>query len=118
MGLTEARKGSDTMATIKEMGSTDKYGPCEVCKSKSGLSYMLVYHRFNEPGERHVFGCFKCLLEIAERNNINFWPCQQLLGGTGEAIYASIDGMCTHPECHPNNAPTLRGMKQKHPEGA
>jgi len=29
------------------------------------------------------------------------WPCQQLLGGTGAAIYSNVDGMCTHPECKP-----------------
>jgi len=40
----------------------------------------------------------------AERNNLDSWPCQHLLGGAGAAIYASTDGMCNHPDCHPNNA--------------
>lgn len=31
------------------------------------------------------------------------WPCQHLHGGTGAAIYSSIDGRCQHPECHPSN---------------
>ena len=31
------------------------------------------------------------------------WPCQQLLGGTGAAIYSNTDGMCKHPLCHPKN---------------
>jgi len=89
---------------IKEMGSADKYGPCEKCKTDKGLIYFLRYKRFSEPGERTVFGCFKCLVDLAERNNLDSWPCQQLLGGAGAAIYASTDGMCNHPDCHPNNA--------------
>lgn len=31
------------------------------------------------------------------------WPCQNLHGGTGSAIYDNVDGLCTHPECHPRN---------------
>ena len=31
------------------------------------------------------------------------WPCQALLGGAGFAIRENVDGMCTHPECHPAN---------------
>ena len=34
---------------------------------------------------------------------LNGWPCQDLHGGTGSAIYNNIDGMCQHPECHPHN---------------
>jgi len=45
---------------------------------------------------------------LAERlglyNEPDDWPCQQLMGGTGAAIYSNIDGMCRHPECHPYNA--------------
>lgn len=37
------------------------------------------------------------------------WPCQQLHGGTGEAIYSSIDGLCTHLECHPSNDDRVEG---------
>lgn len=87
---------------IKEVGIVDKYGPCEVCGTDKGLVYYLRYHKFNEVGERTVFGCFKCLLQVAEKNNLDSWPCQQLLGGTGEAIYSNVDGMCRHAECHPN----------------
>lgn len=36
-------------------------------------------------------------------DGLNEWPCQQLLGGTGASIYENVDGMCTHPECHPKN---------------
>lgn len=32
---------------------------------------------------------------------IKKYPCQNLLGGTGEAIYHNVDGMCDHPECNP-----------------
>ncbi|MBA7559120.1 hypothetical protein ES708_00733 [subsurface metagenome] len=38
-----------------------------------------------------------------KNDELGEWPCQQLLGGTGAAIYSSIDGMCKHPECHPRN---------------
>ena len=31
------------------------------------------------------------------------WPCQQLFGGVGEALYSNADGMCKHDECHPRN---------------
>ncbi len=31
------------------------------------------------------------------------WPCQDLHGGGGSAIYDNIDGRCKHPECHPRN---------------
>ena len=31
------------------------------------------------------------------------WPCQQLLGGAGFAIYENVKGLCTHAECHPKN---------------
>ncbi len=41
------------------------------------------------------------------------WPCQQLLGGTGAAIYMSTNGMCQHPECHPRNDETLREETEK-----
>lgn len=33
----------------------------------------------------------------------NKYPCQQLLGGTGDSIYMNIDGLCDHPECNPEN---------------
>jgi hypothetical protein len=36
-------------------------------------------------------------------DEISEWPCQQLCGGTGEAIYHNVDGKCKHPECHPKN---------------
>lgn len=29
------------------------------------------------------------------------YPCQQLLGGSGAAIYSNTDGLCKHPECNP-----------------
>lgn len=29
------------------------------------------------------------------------YPCQQLLGGTGSAIYENVNGLCSHPECKP-----------------
>ncbi len=32
---------------------------------------------------------------------IKKYPCQNLLGGTGEAIYHNEDGFCDHPECNP-----------------
>ena len=31
------------------------------------------------------------------------WPCQQLLGGVGEALYSNANDMCKHDECHPKN---------------
>lgn len=30
---------------------------------------------------------------------MNKYPCQQLLGGRGSAIYMNEDGLCDHPEC-------------------
>ena len=41
------------------------------------------------------------------------WPCQQLLGGTGAAIYSNVDGMCKHPECHPRNDESHHPLKKK-----
>lgn len=35
--------------------------------------------------------------------DLDEYPCQQLLGGTGSAIYMNTDGMCSHPECNPAN---------------
>ena len=29
------------------------------------------------------------------------YPCQQLYGGTGAAIYENVEGLCSHPECKP-----------------
>lgn len=31
------------------------------------------------------------------------WPCQNLHGGRGTAIYDSVDGLCKHEECNPIN---------------
>jgi len=31
------------------------------------------------------------------------YPCQQLMGGAGPAIYSNTDGLCSHPECNPEN---------------
>ena len=33
------------------------------------------------------------------------WTCQDLMGGGGAAINDNVDGLCTHPECHPRNGP-------------
>lgn len=35
--------------------------------------------------------------------DLDDWPCQDLYGGKGAAIYNSINGKCKHPECHPAN---------------
>lgn len=38
--------------------------------------------------------------------DLDCWPCQDLMGGRGAAIYANENGMCRHPECHPRNRET------------
>lgn len=38
-----------------------------------------------------------------ELEELHEWPCQDLHGGRGAAIYNNIGGMCKHPECHPKN---------------
>ena len=42
---------------------------------------------------------------------IGKYPCQSLLGGTGEAIYHNVDGMCDHPECNPLNDDRVSSVK-------
>lgn len=37
----------------------------------------------------------------AETDESERWPCQQLLGGTGSAMYMNDGGFCKHPECKP-----------------
>ena len=40
--------------------------------------------------------------EVLPEDEPDRWPCQNLLGGSGAAIYlADPDGMCKHPECKP-----------------
>jgi hypothetical protein len=38
------------------------------------------------------------------------WPCQQLLGGTGSAIYSNVEGLCDHTECKPEML-SIRGAQ-------
>ncbi len=35
------------------------------------------------------------------------YPCQQLQGGTGSAIYENVNGLCVHPECKPEEVKQL-----------
>ncbi len=45
---------------------------------------------------------------------IGKYPCQNLFGGTGEAIYHNVDGMCDHPECNPETiTETKERVKQR-----
>lgn len=43
------------------------------------------------------------------------YPCQQLFGGTGAAIYSNVDGMCNHEECNPENNDNLLDLAPKKP---
>lgn len=47
--------------------------------------------------------CEDCKGEYIMEDELLEWPCQDLHGGTGTAIYSNVDGMCKHPECHPKN---------------
>ena len=40
---------------------------------------------------------------VIDRQELKEYPCQQLMGGTGAAIYSNVDGLCSHPECNPEN---------------
>lgn len=40
------------------------------------------------------------------------YPCQQLLGGTGAAIYSNEEGLCNHPECNPENDDRENGQDE------
>ena len=44
---------------------------------------------------------------------INKYPCQQLHGGTGSAIYMNTDGLCSHPECNPVEFNSRKKQRRK-----
>lgn len=64
----------------------------------------------------HGLLCTICWLR-EEYSDLDEWPCQQLMGGTGEAIYAPfVNGNCKHPECHPSNDDRQKSQQHANPE--
>lgn len=57
----------------------------------------------NMPSDRLDWAMRQVENSLKKWSSLDSWPCQQLHGGIGAGIRDNVDGLCTHPECHPSS---------------
>ncbi len=92
--LTKMREREDWAEFIYFTGWKDSHGriniPIELILDTTGKLRDAALAFLSQVGK-----------ETDQIDELLDWPCQNLLGGRGAAIYGNIDGRCKHPECHP-----------------
>ncbi len=89
---------------IKEALPSDE----ELDKMADGKFYFQAAKLIEHPddiiiGKMRWAQGFRAAYEfLNEQKEDKEYPCQQLHGGTGAAIYENIDGLCSHLECKPD----------------